>query len=79
MADKEWDKAVELRGKSFIRNLETYKLLTRLKPPKNAFDEQGRGKVSVVYPLILFSKFFNPKKMLRKGSETSTSKGTTLV
>ncbi|XP_066151251.1 ATP-dependent 6-phosphofructokinase isoform X7 [Euwallacea fornicatus] len=44
MADKEWDKAVQLRGKSFMRNLETYKLLTRLKPPKNAFDDQGRGK-----------------------------------
>ncbi|XP_076262866.1 ATP-dependent 6-phosphofructokinase isoform X2 [Rhynchophorus ferrugineus] len=44
MADKEWEKAVQLRGKSFMRNLETYKLLTRLKPPKSAFDEQGHGK-----------------------------------
>lgn len=45
MADKNWELAVELRGKSFKRNLETYKLLTRLKPPKDAFDAQGHGKV----------------------------------
>lgn len=38
MADKQWEKAVALRGKSFVRNLETYKLLTRLKPPKEVFD-----------------------------------------
>lgn len=46
MADKKWDLAVQLRGRSFARNLETYKMLTRLKPPKNAFDESGRGIVS---------------------------------
>ncbi|CAH1972538.1 unnamed protein product [Acanthoscelides obtectus] len=44
MADKQWEKAVSLRGKSFMRNLETYKLLTRLKPPKDAFDAEGHGK-----------------------------------
>ncbi|KAF2893327.1 hypothetical protein ILUMI_12846 [Ignelater luminosus] len=44
MADKNWDYAVELRGKSFKRNLETYKLLTRLKPPKESFDDKGKGK-----------------------------------
>ncbi|CAH1119706.1 unnamed protein product [Phaedon cochleariae] len=44
LADKQWDKAVQLRGKSFMRNLETYKLLTRLKPPKDAFDDRGHGK-----------------------------------
>ncbi|XP_034252702.1 ATP-dependent 6-phosphofructokinase isoform X7 [Thrips palmi] len=43
MADKQWEKAVQLRGRSFVRNLETYKMLTRLKPPKTAFDEAGRG------------------------------------
>lgn len=43
MADKNWEMAVELRGRSFARNLETYKMLTRLKPPKEAFDAQGRG------------------------------------
>ncbi|XP_049541526.1 ATP-dependent 6-phosphofructokinase isoform X4 [Anopheles darlingi] len=43
MADKNWELAVNLRGRSFARNLETYKMLTRLKPPKSAFDDQGRG------------------------------------
>ncbi|KAI8438523.1 hypothetical protein MSG28_011000 [Choristoneura fumiferana] len=42
MADKNWDLAVQLRGRSFARNLETYKMLTRLKPPKGAFDAEGR-------------------------------------
>lgn len=46
MENKEWMKAVELRGRSFARNLETYKMLTRLKPPKDAFDENGKGVVS---------------------------------
>lgn len=45
MENKEWTKAVELRGRSFARNLETYKMLTRLKPPKDAFDEHGKGVV----------------------------------
>lgn len=43
MEDKQWELAVQLRGRSFARNLETYKMLTRLKPPKSAFDESGRG------------------------------------
>ncbi|XP_050666337.1 ATP-dependent 6-phosphofructokinase isoform X2 [Leptidea sinapis] len=42
MADKNWELAVQLRGRSFARNLETYKMLTRLKPPKGAFDESGQ-------------------------------------
>ncbi|XP_034836312.1 ATP-dependent 6-phosphofructokinase isoform X3 [Maniola hyperantus] len=42
MADKNWDLAVQMRGRSFARNLETYKMLTRLKPPKEAFDELGK-------------------------------------
>lgn len=46
MADKNWDLAVKLRGRSFERNLETYKMLTRLKPPKNAFDADGKPVVS---------------------------------
>ncbi|XP_050294037.1 ATP-dependent 6-phosphofructokinase isoform X5 [Anthonomus grandis grandis] len=52
MADKEWDKAVALRGKSFMRNLETYKLLTRLKPPKSAFDESGKGREGYTMAVI---------------------------
>ncbi|XP_055689538.1 ATP-dependent 6-phosphofructokinase isoform X2 [Lutzomyia longipalpis] len=43
MAEKKWSLAVELRGRSFARNLETYKMLTRLKPPKDAFDASGKG------------------------------------
>ncbi|XP_055707472.1 ATP-dependent 6-phosphofructokinase isoform X2 [Phlebotomus papatasi] len=43
MAEKKWALAVELRGRSFARNLETYKMLTRLKPPKDAFDASGKG------------------------------------
>lgn len=42
MADKNWDLAVQLRGRSFARNLETYKMLTRLKAPKEAFDDAGK-------------------------------------
>ncbi|XP_054015302.1 ATP-dependent 6-phosphofructokinase isoform X2 [Hylaeus anthracinus] len=33
MSDKNWELAVQLRGKGFARNLETYKMLTRLKAP----------------------------------------------
>lgn len=33
MSDKNWELAVKLRGKGFVRNLETYKMLTRLKAP----------------------------------------------
>merc|ERR1719347_1687916 len=33
MAEKNWELAVQLRGKSFQRNLETYRMLTRIKPP----------------------------------------------
>ncbi|CAH1972542.1 unnamed protein product [Acanthoscelides obtectus] len=52
MADKQWEKAVSLRGKSFMRNLETYKLLTRLKPPKDAFDAEGHGKEGYVLAVM---------------------------
>ncbi|CAG7819516.1 unnamed protein product [Allacma fusca] len=43
MAEKEWDVAVQLRGRSFQRNLDTFKMLTRLKPPKSAFDSDGKA------------------------------------
>ncbi|OUC40266.1 6-phosphofructokinase [Trichinella nativa] len=33
MEEKNWDLAVRLRGRSFQRNLETYKLLAKLSPP----------------------------------------------
>ncbi|XP_017124514.1 ATP-dependent 6-phosphofructokinase isoform X1 [Drosophila elegans] len=43
MKEKRWADAVKLRGRSFERNLETYKMLTRLKPPKENFDADGKG------------------------------------
>ncbi|KAK6619742.1 hypothetical protein RUM43_012502 [Polyplax serrata] len=47
MADGDWNKAVELRGRSFQRNLETYKMLTRLKPPEKAFNVKDVAKESL--------------------------------
>lgn len=55
MADKNWELAVKLRGRSFERNLETYKMLTRLKPPKEAFDESGKPAVRIF--TILLKKY----------------------
>ncbi|KAK5640541.1 hypothetical protein RI129_011352 [Pyrocoelia pectoralis] len=52
MADKKWEDAVELRGKSFKRNLETYKLLTRLKPPKSSFNDFGDLKEGYVLAVM---------------------------
>nr|CAG4644822.1 EOG090X06XN [Leptodora kindtii] len=43
MEDKEWELAVQLRGRSFQRNVETYKMLTRLKPPKISVAGQSSG------------------------------------
>lgn len=45
MKDRNWDQAVEMRGRSFQRNLETYKMLTRLKPPKPV---EGKGGFNLV-------------------------------
>lgn len=44
MAAGDWNKAVELRGRSFKRNLEIYKMLTRLKPPITNLDDKNEGK-----------------------------------
>lgn len=46
MAEKQFELAVELRGRSFARNLETYKMLTRLKPPKEMPGSDGKPVVS---------------------------------
>ncbi|XP_054163832.1 ATP-dependent 6-phosphofructokinase-like isoform X2 [Oppia nitens] len=43
MKDGKWELAVKLRGRSFERNLETYKMLTRIRPPKSVSDEQSVG------------------------------------
>jgi 6-phosphofructokinase 1 len=34
MNEHDWATAVTLRGRSFARNLDTYKLLTKMKPPQ---------------------------------------------
>ncbi|KAG8291265.1 hypothetical protein J6590_064577 [Homalodisca vitripennis] len=59
MADKKWELAVQLRGRSFARNLETYKMLTRLKPPRSAFDESGKGLVShgIIFHHLLYFRY----------------------
>jgi len=41
MAAKDWDLAVTLRGGSYARSLETYKMLSRLKPPKGINTDGG--------------------------------------
>lgn len=43
MSKQDWEDAVKLRGRSFERNLQTYKMLTRLRPPKSVIDEHGHG------------------------------------
>ncbi|XP_018024643.1 LOW QUALITY PROTEIN: ATP-dependent 6-phosphofructokinase-like [Hyalella azteca] len=43
MHDHQWEEAVKMRGRSFARNLETYKMLTRLKPPKPAEGDKANG------------------------------------
>jgi len=47
MADKNWDLAVKLRGKIFEGHLQTYRMLTRLQPPKKA--ESGGWKLAVMH------------------------------
>ncbi|XP_070151819.1 ATP-dependent 6-phosphofructokinase isoform X2 [Polyergus mexicanus] len=54
MANKDWDLAVKLRGKGFERNLETYKMLTRLKAPDldhNAIKEINGRALTKQYTL----------------------------
>jgi len=41
MDDKNWELATQLRGKSFQRNLHTYRMLSRLKPPDVVGDKTG--------------------------------------
>ncbi|CAG0887561.1 unnamed protein product [Darwinula stevensoni] len=52
MREKRWEEACELRGRSFTRNLETYKMLTRLRPPKSvlaAGDAAGGFTMAVMH------------------------------
>merc|ERR1719228_1741285 len=41
MEAKNWELAVQLRGKSFQRNLETYRMLTRVRPPADKGEKTG--------------------------------------
>jgi len=41
MEAKNWELAVQLRGKSFQRNLETYRMLTRVRPPAEIGEKTG--------------------------------------
>ncbi|XP_022645442.1 ATP-dependent 6-phosphofructokinase-like isoform X2 [Varroa jacobsoni] len=49
MANKDWQNAVKLRGTSFERNLLTYKMLTRLKPPKIASEIKQGLRLAVMH------------------------------
>ncbi|XP_026684693.1 ATP-dependent 6-phosphofructokinase, partial [Diaphorina citri] len=69
MADKQWDLAVQLRGRSFARNLETYKMLTRLKPPKSACDKNmitARAPLGGSCPSKSFARNLETYKMLTR-------------
>jgi 6-phosphofructokinase 1 len=52
MAEKKWDLAVQLRGRSFQRNLETFKMLTRLKPPKSGFTAEQQSKQGFTFGVM---------------------------
>ena len=45
MAEKKWDIAVELRGKGFLRNLETYRMLSKNKPRNYTNEEMEMKKL----------------------------------
>lgn len=49
MQMKDWDKAVELRGRSFKRNLQTYRMLTEVKPQISVTNLQKPFNVAVVH------------------------------
>ncbi|XP_053383137.1 ATP-dependent 6-phosphofructokinase, muscle type-like isoform X2 [Mercenaria mercenaria] len=44
MNERNFEEAVKLRGKSFQNNLATYRLLSKLQPPKKTADESSVGK-----------------------------------
>ncbi|XP_076035217.1 ATP-dependent 6-phosphofructokinase isoform X3 [Oratosquilla oratoria] len=49
MSDRQWEQAVQMRGRSFQRNLDTYKMLTRLKPPKLAEGAGGLVRQNTIW------------------------------
>ncbi|XP_076662361.1 ATP-dependent 6-phosphofructokinase isoform X2 [Halictus rubicundus] len=59
MADKNWDLAVQLRGKGFARNLDTYKMLTRLKAPVDHDpNKESNGPALTKVNLFLFQDHY---------------------
>ncbi len=52
MNEKDWQSAVALRGRSFARNLDTYKLLTRLQVPKEKDNLSSGGGCAVAAPTL---------------------------
>ena len=53
MKEKKWEEAVNMRGRSFARNFDTYKMLTQLKPPKLADGEVRDSLCSVTLKIML--------------------------
>ncbi|KAI2809430.1 hypothetical protein BLOT_000579 [Blomia tropicalis] len=49
MHAKKWEEAVKLRGISFKRNLETYKMLTRIQPPKPEELNNERYRLAIMH------------------------------
>ncbi|KHJ47511.1 putative 6-phosphofructokinase [Trichuris suis] len=47
MEEKNWELAVKLRGRSFLRNLETYRLLTKMRPPTEKDTLSGGHKFTL--------------------------------
>ncbi len=60
MSEKNWDLAVQLRGKSFQRNLETYRMLTRYIPPIQYIKgtASSETQISVSYLEVFFPVIF---------------------
>ena len=48
MADKNWELAVQLRGKSFMRNLDTYRMLSKNKPQNFPLQESNSLNLAVM-------------------------------
>jgi 6-phosphofructokinase 1 len=51
MEAKNWELAVQLRGKSFQRNLETYRMLTRVRPPAEKGEKTG-WNLAIIHPQL---------------------------
>ncbi len=68
MSEKNWDLAVQLRGKSFQRNLETYRMLTRYTYyllPCILKGQPHQTQITVSYLEAFYLLFFNAWTFLR--------------